>query len=216
MRGLRPRSYCVPLQLNSGVRLHRASRMVEFREADFAPLDDFPLLWRWTSPSHAQLPAEVLREIRPLTAAAASAIAPEAARSRRSRDRHYASSPPSLPAPRCCSFDVRWRSRWLAPSPLRSSSRRWPLAPAGPTLRSEAVPACRSPRSDAVAWSRVPSPRRSDAARAPDRRRPNIELKLTKGLLIAAAAQPHFTWSLCSLTRALGGNRVLVSRPFAL
>jgi hypothetical protein len=53
--------------------------MVEFRIADFAPLDDFPLLWRWTSPSHAQLPVEVLREIQALTAAAASAVAPEAA-----------------------------------------------------------------------------------------------------------------------------------------
>jgi hypothetical protein len=53
--------------------------MKEFSAADFAPLDDFPLLGRWTRRSHDLLPAAALATIRPLTRAAAAALAPEAA-----------------------------------------------------------------------------------------------------------------------------------------
>lgn len=49
-----------------------------FDDSEFAPLDDFPLLWRWTTPSRAVLPAEVLGQIRPLGAEAAARLAPDA------------------------------------------------------------------------------------------------------------------------------------------
>ena len=49
---------------------YRTSRMIALEDDAFAPLDDFPLLSRWT--------AEALREIRPLTRQAAARLAPEA------------------------------------------------------------------------------------------------------------------------------------------
>ena len=52
--------------------------MREITESDFAPLDGFPLLWRWTKPSHAMLPSSVLATIRPLIAATAAELASEA------------------------------------------------------------------------------------------------------------------------------------------
>jgi hypothetical protein len=52
--------------------------MFEFAPDDFAPLDEFPLLWRWTRPTHDVLPSEVLATIRPLRPATARALAPAA------------------------------------------------------------------------------------------------------------------------------------------
>ncbi len=40
-------------------------------DTDLAPLEGFPLLWRWTDPKHIVLPAEDIAEIRPLSATAA-------------------------------------------------------------------------------------------------------------------------------------------------
>jgi hypothetical protein len=54
--------------------------VIEFSAADFTPLDDFPLLWRWTRDSHNRLTALTLATIRPLGAEAAAAVAPEAVR----------------------------------------------------------------------------------------------------------------------------------------
>ena len=53
--------------------------MTGLSAGDFTALADFPLLWRWTSPTHAVLPA-ALATIRPLTALAAAAISHEAVR----------------------------------------------------------------------------------------------------------------------------------------
>jgi hypothetical protein len=53
--------------------------VTEFSTADFVPLDDFPLLWRWTRRSYDLLPAPALATIRPLGECAAAAVAPEAA-----------------------------------------------------------------------------------------------------------------------------------------
>lgn len=53
--------------------------MRELTAADFAPLDDFPLLGRWTRRSHDLLPSAVLGTIRPLAPAAAAELGPEAA-----------------------------------------------------------------------------------------------------------------------------------------
>jgi len=54
--------------------------MTGLSAGDFTALADFPLLWRWTSPTHAVLPAAALATIRPLTALAAAAISHEAVR----------------------------------------------------------------------------------------------------------------------------------------
>jgi hypothetical protein len=43
---------------------------------------EFPLAWRWTQPSHAVLPAEVLAQIHPLSAAEAALIDRRASRQR--------------------------------------------------------------------------------------------------------------------------------------
>jgi len=48
-------------------------------ESSFVSLDEFELAWRWTRPTHAVLPADVLARIRPLTVAAAAAVSAEAA-----------------------------------------------------------------------------------------------------------------------------------------
>jgi hypothetical protein len=53
--------------------------MIEFAPADFAPLDDFPLLWRWTSREHDLLAADILATIQPLTALRVASIALTAA-----------------------------------------------------------------------------------------------------------------------------------------
>jgi hypothetical protein len=44
----------------------------------FAPLESFGLLWRWTSPTHAMFPPEVMALIHPFTAGAALALCAEA------------------------------------------------------------------------------------------------------------------------------------------
>ena len=53
--------------------------MITLTESDFVPLETFFLAWRWTQESHAALSAATLARIRPLAAASAAAIAPEAA-----------------------------------------------------------------------------------------------------------------------------------------
>lgn len=47
-------------------------------ESSFVPLDEFELAWRWTKPTHAVLPADVLARIRPLTVEAAVAVGADA------------------------------------------------------------------------------------------------------------------------------------------
>jgi hypothetical protein len=59
--------------------------MRELTAADFTPLDDFPLLGRWTSRAHNLLPADALASIRPLAPAVAAEIAPHAAAACRGR-----------------------------------------------------------------------------------------------------------------------------------
>ncbi len=49
--------------------------MRALQASDFALLDDFPLLWRWTNSRHEVLSAEVLTTVRVLNVAAAAAIA---------------------------------------------------------------------------------------------------------------------------------------------
>ena len=56
---------------------HVASSAVvlfEFEERDYEPIDRFRLLWRWTSPGHAELPRHVLDQIHPLTATNAALV----------------------------------------------------------------------------------------------------------------------------------------------
>jgi hypothetical protein len=48
------------------------------QDSDFAPLERFALLWRWTSPTHAVLPAAALATIRPLQPAAIARFDTEA------------------------------------------------------------------------------------------------------------------------------------------
>ena len=45
-----------------------------FEETDFEPISRFGLLWRWTSPGHAELPTQVLNGIRPIAGAKAAMI----------------------------------------------------------------------------------------------------------------------------------------------
>jgi hypothetical protein len=52
--------------------------MTALSESDFVPLEGFSLAWRWTQDSHTALPAASLARIRPLSAARAADIAPEA------------------------------------------------------------------------------------------------------------------------------------------
>ena len=46
----------------------------EFTRADFQPIEDFSLIWRWTQQSHIVLPPEVLAAIHPFTAAKAEEL----------------------------------------------------------------------------------------------------------------------------------------------
>ena len=52
--------------------------MTELDESAFAPLDDFPLLWRWTSPRYDLLAPAVLATIRPLRPDVAQELEPSA------------------------------------------------------------------------------------------------------------------------------------------
>jgi hypothetical protein len=55
-------------------------------------IQDFPLAWRWTQRSHSVLPPEVLKDIRPLSAAEAAGLGTAAASSRKSPVSHAASN----------------------------------------------------------------------------------------------------------------------------
>jgi hypothetical protein len=59
-------------QLKSRVRQRHRSEMFEIRETEFIPLAEFPLRWRFTDARYAQLSPDMLRRIRPLSAAAAA------------------------------------------------------------------------------------------------------------------------------------------------
>ena len=48
--------------------------LFEFEDLDYAPLSRFPLLWRWTSPSHAEFAPDVLDTIRPIGRTKAAVI----------------------------------------------------------------------------------------------------------------------------------------------
>jgi hypothetical protein len=48
--------------------------MVEIKDADLRPLDEFPLKWRWTDSRYHQLPDDALSAIRPLTQEKASEL----------------------------------------------------------------------------------------------------------------------------------------------
>jgi hypothetical protein len=56
--------------------------LFEFEDSDYEPLSRFGLLWRWTSPSHAELAPDVLDSIRPIGAAKAAIINEFAVRAR--------------------------------------------------------------------------------------------------------------------------------------
>ena len=46
----------------------------ELQESDYEPLSRFKHLWRWTSPTHAMFPTNVLERIRPIADARAALI----------------------------------------------------------------------------------------------------------------------------------------------
>ena len=48
--------------------------MIEIREAEFVPLDEFPLQWRFTDARYAQVSPDVLRRIRALAPLAAARV----------------------------------------------------------------------------------------------------------------------------------------------
>lgn len=96
----------------SGSQAHRP--VTEFTAADFAPLDDFPLLGRWVSRTHERLPARALRTIRPLTPAVAARIGAEAAV-------RGARRPVS-------ELELAIRAEWDAPEPVRQRLAALPIA----------------------------------------------------------------------------------------
>ena len=49
-----------------------------YPDSAFAALETFGLLWRWTSPTHAVFPPEVMASIRPFTSTAARTLSAEA------------------------------------------------------------------------------------------------------------------------------------------
>jgi len=49
--------------------------MITLKEADFTPLDEFALCWRFTDPRRNPLPLDALRHIRPLTSSRADQVA---------------------------------------------------------------------------------------------------------------------------------------------
>ncbi len=83
--------------------------MSRFTSADFASLDDFALLWRWTSEDHHVLPADALRSIQPLTPARAAQLAPVAAA--RCAER------------RVVDLELAISAEWDAPEPVRQRLR---------------------------------------------------------------------------------------------
>jgi len=65
-------------------------------------IQDFPLAWRWTQPSHSVLPPEALTDIRPLSAAESAGLGTAAPSGRKSAVSHAASD-----------IDTEEVSRWL-------------------------------------------------------------------------------------------------------
>ena len=87
--------------------------MRELSPTDFAPLDSFPLLGRWTRRSHDLLPADALATIRPLAPSAALALANEA----RSRCQPRAIS----------DLEMTISAEWDAPEPVRDRLAALPI-----------------------------------------------------------------------------------------
>jgi len=87
----------------------------ELSPGDFAPLDEFPLLGRWTRRTHDLLPSDVLATIRPLVPAVAAALAPEAV----SRCEPQAVS----------DREVTISAEWDAPEPVRDRLAALPILP---------------------------------------------------------------------------------------
>ena len=56
------------------VDLQCSGMLFEFEDADFEPMSRFGLKWRWTSPSHAELPTAVVARIRPIAGEKAALI----------------------------------------------------------------------------------------------------------------------------------------------
>jgi len=48
--------------------------MFDFEDSDYEALSGFGLLWRWTSPNHAEFPANILNGIRPIADSKAALI----------------------------------------------------------------------------------------------------------------------------------------------
>lgn len=65
--------------MNAALGSNEITLVFELSPSDRRPLDDFPLLYRWTRPEHQQLPAEVLSSIVPLSVQRAAELGPEAA-----------------------------------------------------------------------------------------------------------------------------------------
>jgi hypothetical protein len=78
-------------------------------------IKDFPLSWRWTSPSHAVLPAEVLISMNPLP--------PEEAARLYRRGEQLFSQKGTATKESCPSEEVEPTRRWLADLPVASDQR---------------------------------------------------------------------------------------------
>jgi hypothetical protein len=88
---------------------------IEFRASDFRPLDDFPLLWRWSRAGTREIPARALGTIRPLSKAKAEEIAPEALRL-------------ALPRP-TSELELSIATDWDDSEPVRSRLSGLPVSP---------------------------------------------------------------------------------------
>jgi hypothetical protein len=94
---------------------HSRGTVRELSAADFAPLDEFPLLGRWTRRTHDLLPSDALATIRPLAPSAAAALAPEAV---------------SRCEPRAVSdLEMTIRAEWDAPQSVRDRLAALPIPP---------------------------------------------------------------------------------------
>jgi hypothetical protein len=46
----------------------------ELEDCDYEPVSSFPLLWRWTRPTHGQFPPSVVERIRPIAGPKAALV----------------------------------------------------------------------------------------------------------------------------------------------
>jgi hypothetical protein len=87
----------------------------EIPATDRRPLDDFPLLGRWTRREHHRLSAEVLGTITPLSVSRALELAPEAAK--------------RCVARRAAEWDLSISAEWDDPEPVRERLRQQGVDP---------------------------------------------------------------------------------------